>query len=91
MGPETGVGSTAGLRAEDEGVDRLLVSPQVQSAPLSLRHPVVGHSRCDEQLPPGGVLLHTRRDVDRITEGSEVDDRAPDVAHVCDAGIDRHA
>ena len=64
---------------------------QGQCAPRRVRHQLIGDSGCDEQLATGGVLLHPRRDVDRITEGSEVDDRAADVAHVCDARIDRHA
>jgi hypothetical protein len=67
------------LRAEDEGIDRLVVPPQVQRAPRCFRHELVGHSRCDEQLPTGGVLLHSRRDVDRITQSSEVDHRTPDI------------
>jgi hypothetical protein len=79
------------LRAEDEGIDRLVVPPQVQRAPRCFRHELVGHSRCDEQLPTGGVLLHSRRDVDRITQSSEVDHRTPDIADVRDARIDRHA
>ena len=52
---------------------------------------LIGNSRCDEQLPTGGVLLHPRRDVDRITESGEIHDRAPNVADVCHACIDRHA
>jgi len=34
------------------------------------------------------VLLHPCRDVDRIAKSSEVDHRAPDVAHVGDARVD---
>jgi hypothetical protein len=62
-------------------------------APLTLvfSGQVIGHSRCHEQLPARCVLLHPRRDVDRIAEGSEVDHRAPNVAHECDARIDCHA
>jgi hypothetical protein len=79
-----------GSGRDDEGIDRLLMSPQAQWAPLPLSHEVIGDSSCDEQLTPGGVLLHPRRDIDRITEGSEVNHRIPNVAHVRDARIDRY-
>ena len=58
--PETGLGGIEVSRAEDERVDRLRVASEVQSTSLSRRHAVIGHSRCDEQFPAGGVLLHGR-------------------------------
>ena len=65
--------------------------PQGQRAPRCLSHELIGHSRRDEQLAAGSVFLHPRRDVDRVPKSSEVDDRAPDIADVGDARIDRHA
>ena len=65
--------------------------PQVQHAPRRFGHELVGDSRRDEQLPTGCVLLHPRRDVDRITKSGEVHDRASNVADVGDARIDGHA
>jgi hypothetical protein len=71
--PKPGRAARGRSHGEDEGVDRLLVPPEVQRAPRRRRHELIGHSRCDEQLPTGGVLLHPRADVDWITERGEVD------------------
>ena len=67
------------------------MSAQVQHAPRYFGHELVGHSRRDEQLAGGGVFLHPRRNVDRVSKSSEVDYRAPDIADVGDARIDRYA
>src|SRR3954453_20321270 len=78
------------LCAHYESLDRLAMPTQVQGAPQQTGLVVRAEPFADEKFPASSLGLHPCSHVDCVAKCGEIADRAADVAHVRDPGVDRN-